>query len=478
MNFNRTRRVIIAGCQGGGINAAREARRTDSDAEIILFDSSPFPPYSACSIPHVVSGKMDVAELITTSGDQLLAGFGIKLVSNATVVTGDAENRWVEIATPAASEIMEWDSLVIATGASPGIPAEYAQLFQPSAHWNQLCPNVHLLRNPSDADFLAQAMAALPAASPVAVIGAGSIGISMVEAALARGLCPYIVEAGPSIMGFSDGPAFDMITSALTARGVDIYLNQPGSAPIQEKGCVTSIQMPSGQVPCSLLILSCGVQPRTALAAEMGLRLGSSGAISVRETMETSASRIFAAGDCCETLDQLTGGRIYFPQASVAVRQGRIAGRNAVLAARPGGTPVSRDSLNTYPGTLRIWVTDCLGLEIASAGITTESTRDHVPAAGRDGVRSVKVMTRSRTPHFSPREDMAVELFYSSSTKLLMGGRIIGPAGTAADRINFIALACQKRMSLPELANLEMAYSPRIAPLWDPIITAARTVNQ
>ncbi|MDK2464862.1 MAG: FAD-dependent oxidoreductase, partial [Candidatus Korarchaeota archaeon] len=125
-----------------------------------------------------------------------------------------------------------------------------------------------------------------------------------------------------------------------------------------EGGRVSGVEAGGDRVDADLVVFATGVRPNSHLAEEMGLELGIRGAVKTDGRMATSREGVWAAGDCAETIDLVTGKRTYRPIGSLAYLGGRIAGINSV-----GGSA-------RYAGFIRRQAEDVKGIHLASLGLT------------------------------------------------------------------------------------------------------------
>lgn len=450
----KNQKIMVIGCQGGGINAAREARRASADAQIVVLDRRLHPPFSVCSLHHLVSGLIDApGRLVTSSPEELLTQMGIRLILGAEAVGGCAGAGTLEASMAGKSETFRWDSLIIATGSRPRVPLRFSDAAR--------CPNFHTLRTIEDALEIRGAMTTGRILS-VVVVGAGSIGAGLAEAAAGHGHRVTIVEASDRFLGIQDSAARTLALQGALRAGIDVILREGSASPVILGGLVRAVGTSLGEIPCDLLLVAAGVEPVTGPATALGVPLGTTGAIRVDKLQRTGRQGIFAAGDCCETFDFIRNRHLLTSLASVAARQGRVAGRNA---AAPG-------SPEAYPGTTGLSVWSHFGVEGASCGIADPSDPDF-PDGNLCWVESE---VRS-TGLPGKDEKIAVQLTFQRSTGRLRGMRITGAPG-AALRANHLALAVSEGVPVERLAVLETGYTPALSPLWDPVVSAARKASR
>jgi NADPH-dependent 2,4-dienoyl-CoA reductase/sulfur reductase-like enzyme len=208
-----------------------------------------------------------------------------------------------------------------------------------------------------------------------------------------------------------------------------------------------------------LVVLATGLRPNVEIAAEAGVEAGRTGALRVDEHMETNLPGIYAAGDCAEALHLVTGRPAYIPLGTTANKMGRVAGANA--AGR-------RERLGGVAGTaiLRIF-----GLGIGFSGLSVEQ-------AGREGFSpiSARVTAHSRAGYFDGKP-ITVELVADAGSRRLLGGTVWGEDGVEG-RVNVIATALSGGMRVADVEQLDLAYAPPFATVWDPVLIAAQQLSK
>jgi NADPH-dependent 2,4-dienoyl-CoA reductase/sulfur reductase-like enzyme len=208
-------------------------------------------------------------------------------------------------------------------------------------------------------------------------------------------------------------------------------------------------------IPCDLVILAAGLRPNVEIAVEAGVEIGRTGAIGVDERMQTNLSGVYAAGDCVEALHLVTGRPAYIPLGTTANKMGRIAGANA--AGR----------VERFGGIVGTAIVSIFGMGAAIAGLSLEQAR-------REGFAPVaaRITAPSRAGYFGGKP-LTVELVADAATRRLLGGSVCGEEGVEG-RINVIATALYNRMRVEDLEQLDLAYAPPFATVWDPVLIAAQ----
>ena len=421
-------RLVVIGGVAAGLSAAARARRLARSLEIVVLEKGPVISYAACGLPYLVEGIVARSEeLIFHTPEEFARDRAIE-VRTGTEVTGIAHSR--REVTLAGGHRLHYDRLVIATGARVargGIK-------------DASMPHVFTLQTLEDAqrltDFLVREKP-----RKAAVIGGGYIGLEAAEALRARGLAVTLWEASASLLGRADADLTSIVAGHLARCRVTLKLNSP----------VASVR----DLDCDVVVLAAGMNPNIELAAAAGARVGRTGAIAADERMETSLNGVYAAGDCAETTHIVTGQPVWIPLGTTANKMGRVAGANA--AGRRA----------RFPGVAGTSIVRACGLGVAVTGLSEAEAR----AAGFDPV-SARITARDRSRYFRSRP-ATVSLVADRRTRRLLGGFVVGEHEVAG-RINVIAAALAARQRLDDFEQLDLAYAPPYAPVWDPLLIAAQ----
>ncbi len=424
--------LVVVGGVAAGLSAAARARRIDPRLEITVLEKGPDISYGACGLPYLVEGRVRRPEdLVVYTAEYFRKERNIAVRTGARVAAIAHARREVLLA---GGERLRYDRLVLATGArccTSGI-AGAGQ------------PHVFTLHTLEDAGRL---RAFLRDRRPrrAAVVGAGYIGVEAADALRRHGLQVTVYERTQNVLLREDAAFTAAVRKQLEAHGVELHC---GAA-------VESVD----SLDADLVVLSAGFQPNVELAAEAGIELGRTGAIRTDDRLETSIRGIFAAGDCAETQHLVTGRPAWIPLGTTANKTGRVAGANAAGA---------RDRFAGIAGTCIVGI---FGMGFAATGLSEAQARAEglAPVAAR-------VEGRSR-PRYFGGVPTTVELVAERSTGRLLGGAVIGEDG-AAGRINVIAAALASRMRLDDFEQLDLAYSPPFAPVWDPLLIAAQQLKK
>jgi NADPH-dependent 2,4-dienoyl-CoA reductase/sulfur reductase-like enzyme len=248
----------------------------------------------------------------------------------------------------------------------------------------------------------------------------------------------------------------ELVSEALMAVGVTLYREESLQGFEVSKGEVQAVVTDRRTVPADIVILGMGVRPQTTLAQEADIALGEKGSIAVNERMQTSVEGVWSAGDCCQSFHLISRKPFYIALATVANKQGHIAGINI------GGGSAA------FPGVVGTAISKICAVEVARTGLQERE----IQQLGWEYV-SGKIESRTRAGYYPGAGQMTVKVFAEKGSGRLLGGQIVGQEG-AAKRIDILATALHAGFTVQEMINLDLSYAPPYSPVWDPVVIAAR----
>jgi len=326
-------RYVIIGASAAGCQAAETLRRYAPESDITLISDEPRPLYSRPLLTYLLSGEV-APDRVWLQGEDYFDRWGFAAVLGEPVTRVDPRAQEVRLASGRA---LPYDRLLVASGARPrlpGIPGEDLA-------------GVFTLRTLTDWQRLE---AGLPADAPVAVVGAGAVGVKAAEALAHRGLKVILLEAEPrALPRLLDEPAAELLHEALARRGVELHLNAGPGAVLGKRGRVRALGMTDGrEIPAAAVLFATGVTPNLEFLEGTGLT--GEGGLTVDAHLQTVDPHIYAAGDCTQAPHFLTGRPAYYPIWPGAVAQGRVAGANMAGAglAYDGVLPQNSISLGGF----------------------------------------------------------------------------------------------------------------------------------
>lgn len=442
---NQPLRIVIVGGVAGGASAATRARRVNEQAQIILFEKDEHVSFANCGLPYHIGGEIPQREKLLVATPELFRQrFNIDVRTRQEVTAIDRQRQVVQVLDHAANKRYEqpYDRLILAPGASPIVP--------PMEGVD--ASNVFTLRNLVDTDAILASIAERRPERAV-VVGAGFIGLEMVEQLVQRGLAVSLVELQDQVLPPLDPEMAYPLREALERHDVELHLGKGIAGLRLEGGQAATVRLDNGdELPADLVLLGLGVRPNTKLAQDAGLVLGSQGGIAVNEHLQTSDPAIYAVGDAAEYTFGPTNQPMRVPLAGPANRAGRLAGEHAATGrsapmAPVMGTAIVRVFEQTAASTgLSLKLARRLNVEVTSVTITAKHHADYFPGA----------------------ESMTLKLVYAPDDGRILGAQAVGKAGVDK-RIDVIATAMRFGGTVRDLAGVDLAYAPPYGSAKDPV---------
>jgi NADPH-dependent 2,4-dienoyl-CoA reductase/sulfur reductase-like enzyme/rhodanese-related sulfurtransferase len=445
-------RVVVIGGVAAGPKTASKITRLRPDADVTVLEKGEFLSYAGCGLPYFVSGLVkDQRELMATPVGVVRDSVFFSKVKNVHVLNHtealeiDRQGKHVKFrkADSGKVSLLPYDKLMMATGATPVVPP------LPGVELK----NVFTLHGVHDAvgvrDMLSEHRAL-----DVVIVGGGLIGLEMTEALVETGCRVTVVEMLPQILPMLDWEMAKQVELHMESHGVRVMTGTRVLG-FEGDGAVHHARTDHGDLPADMVILSVGVRPNVTLAAASGIKLGPTGAIAVNERMQTSDPDIYAAGDCVENRNLITGKPCFVPLGSTANKQGRVAAINIC-----GGD-------DTFPGVLGSTVCKVFDFCVGRTGLTEAEAR-------RDGINVETVLTPSPDKaHYMPAaKTIMMKLVVDRPSRKLLGAQVVGP-GDGSKRIDVAAMALTASMTIDQLDKVDLCYAPPYSPAMDNLITAA-----
>ena len=452
------KRIVVIGGVAAGPKAAARARRLDPDAEITIVEKDEILSYAGCGLPYYISGMVkDRKELIATPvgvlrDPQFFAKVkNIKILNKTLAVAIDRQAKEVEVENVDTGEKqrLPYDKLILATGADPLEPPIPGKDLQ----------NVVRLKRLEDADRFRDYMQGKSCAQ-VVIVGGGLIGIEMAEAVNQCGSGVTIVEMLPHILPMLDADMTSLLEKHLRQVGVTVAT----SAKVERfegdgDGKLKSVVTSRGTFPAPLALLSIGLRPNVELARKAGLLIGPAGGIAVNQSLQSSDPDIYAAGDCAEKSCFVRGTSCFLPLGSVANKEGRIAGSNAV------------GHVDRFPGVAGATALKVFDWNVGRAGLSVEQA-----AALGVPVVSMTVAAPDK-PHYYPgNKPIILKLVCEKANRRLIGIQGVGP-GEVMKRVDVAITAMAGRMTVDEVAQLDLTYAPPYSEAMDVLIHGANALR-
>lgn len=442
-------KIVILGGVAAGAKAAAKSRRLLPEAEINLYTEDTHVSYSACGLPYYIEGNFeDYRLLLVRSPEDFEAkNIHIHLKNRAVKIMPDSKQVLIENLDTKRAFLVDYDKLIIATGARPVIPPAK----------NVDLANIFTLRKIEDGIKIKEK--AMESKRAV-IVGGGYIGMEMLEALVRQNLHVTVIEYSPTIMTIFDDDMSELIKNQLETISegrFEILTSELVTEFSGDNSGVHTARTGSGkEFPTDFVVLCAGVIPNVEIAREAGIAIGETGAIKVNDRMETSFPDIYACGDCVEENLIVSNTKIWMPLGSNANKEGRTAAINAC-----GGN-------DRFHGVLGSAVTRCLSFTMSMTGLTEKKAK----ILGFNPV-SIVVTKNDKVGYMPDVNNITLKLTADKDTGLLLGCQAVGD-GDADKRVNTVTAALLGRMTVEEFYKNDLTYAPPYSPTIDPLLNAAQ----
>lgn len=441
-------KIVIIGGVAAGAKAAAKSRRLLNEAQIDLYTQDTHVSYSSCGLPYFIEGNFDDYKmLLVRSPEEFEAqGIHIHLQNRVLKIIPEYKMILVEDIIGKNLYLVNYDKLIIATGARPFVPKIE----------NIKLKNIFTLRTIEDGLNIKEIM---KKSSKVVIVGGGYIGIELLEAFVKQGLHVDLIEASPFIMPTLDNEMSEVLKKHLIGISngrFNIYTEERVIRFIGDIDGVKQVVTANGNIfDTDFVIICAGVVPNSELAKDAGLKIGITGAIETNCKMKTSNDDIYACGDCIQENLIITNTPIWVPLGSNANKEGRCAAINACGYE------------DCFEGVLGSAVTRCLDYTVSMTGLSEKE-------ANKLGINPVSVIVKKsdKVGYMPDAAELTLKLIADSKNKQLIGGQAVGASG-ADKRINTLTSAIKAKMTVRDFIGNDITYAPPYSPTIDPLLNAA-----
>ena len=446
--------IVAIGGSDAGISAALRARELDAGAEVTVVVADSYPNYSICGIPYYFSGDVSPWQSLAhrTHADLEATGMRLRLDTLATRIDAASRRLTVRDVAGAESEIA-YDELIVGTGALPS----HAGI----AGLDDLGPadGVHVIHSMGDTFALERDLQERQPRTAI-IIGAGYVGLEMAEGFTARGIAVTQLQRGPEVLSTLDPELASIVHDELVAHGVSVRTRTVVRS-VERVGAGlrvhATVEGEAVSHDADVVLLVVGVRPNTALLEQAGASLGAGRAVVVDEYMRTGIPHVFAAGDGVTTHHRLLG-ETYLPLGTTAHKQGRIAGENAL-----GGSA-------RFAGSVGTQVVKVFDVVAARTGL-----RDQEAAAAGFDPTTVASVADDHKRYYPGAQPIGIRVTGDRATGRLLGAQLVGRLGTeTAKRVDTYATALYAGLSVAQVSELDLSYTPPLGSPWDAVQVAAQ----
>lgn len=426
-------KVIVIGCNHAGTFASTTLKQLHKDAKVVTYDRNDNISFLACGIALWVGGVVKDPKGLFYANPEGLKTDGIDVHMGYDVTNIDFKAKKIKgkiLATNADFED-NYDKLILATGSWPIVPpiegVDLKGIFL-SKLYQQGAAIIDEIKKPEIKNVM--------------VVGAGYIGVELVEAFKNHGKNVILMEAMPRIMAnYFDKEITDKAEERMRAGGVDIHTGEKVVKFEGDNGRVKKVVTDKSSYNVDMVVMSVGFRPNNSLYKDH-LKTLKNGAIIVDSYMQTSDKDVFAIGDCASVYSRASMSNEYIALATNAVRMGIVAANNV------------KEHTLSYQGTQGSNAICIFGCNMASTGLSEEAAK-----AKGFNVKSNFLVDACR-PEFMPTfTDVMVKVVYDAETRRLIGAQIASTENHV-EAIHAFSIAIQKGMTVDEFALSDFFFLP------------------
>lgn len=430
---------LIIGANAAGLSAAMRIHKLDKEAKIRILEKGDVVSFGACGIPYFVADEFsDKNTMISrTYEDFTKLGIEIKLFREVISVDKEKKSILAKNLKDNSTATFSYDKLMIASGASPrSVNMEGSK-----------AKNFFKMHSMEDALKIKEYAKNV---ENVVIVGGGFIGIEAAESFAHLGKKVTVIEPNRILAQAFDNEITDLLEEELRKNGVKLARDEKLASFEVEGDLITKVKSDKNEYQADMVLLSIGFVPNTSFLEGTNIDLNSQNAVIIDLQAKTSIEDIYAAGDCA-TVNHFTLKDVYIPLATTANKLGRIAGENMA--------GLESKALKTL-GSIAIRV---FNLEAGKTGITEEQAKRN-----ELDYSVVFVKDKDHTAYIAGQADMFIKIIYDKNSREILGAQTCGKYKSGAvHKIDALAIAVYKKLTVDELALMDFTYAPPFSKTYD-----------
>lgn len=442
-------KIVVIGGGAAGMMFSTQYKKANPDDEVFLFEKSSYVAWAGCPTPYFIADELKKSDVLHGKPEDFIKrGVNVKIHHKVTGI--DFQNKTLNVEGEEINGIFGYDKLVIAVGAKSFIPN--------ISGYSKDLTNVFTLSHAEEAfkikDYLTENKDKLKKA---VVVGAGFIGLETAEAFNKKGLNVTIIEkAGEILPSFSEKLKAG-VYKEIENRGISLKLNAGVNEIVSQDGKASAVKLDNGEIiDFDIALFSIGITPNIDFIPK-NLKTDQ-GKIVVNNKFETNLPDVYAIGDCIFNKFYKTDRNLYAPFGDVANKHGMM------LAKYLSGKNIS------WKGLLRSFATSFYDIKLAQTGLTLKEALDLGYNAD-----VVEMHAMYKNSGFEDSIPGKVEVVYDKDKKVLLGGSMVG-AQAVAQFIDQIAIVTTLETPIEKFIEIDFAYSPTNASVWNPLLVVYRKV--
>ena len=442
-------KIAVIGGGASGMMFSTQYKKKNPNDDVFLFEKSPYVAWAGCPTPYFIADELSINDVILGDAEDFIKR-GINVKINDEVIGIDFKNKTLNIKGNEINGIFGYDKLVIATGAKSFVPNIKG--------YSENLENVFTLTHAEDSinikNYITNNKKHLKKAL---VVGGGFIGLEVAEAFNKNGFKVTIIEKFGEIFPTVSENLKDNILKEINNQDINLMLNSEVSEIISENNVSKSVKLSNGNViDFDIALFSIGIIPNIEF---MPKQLETcQGKIVVNDKFETNITDVYAVGDSVFNKFYNSNRNLYAPFGDVANKHGIL------LAKHLSGEKIS------WKGLLRAYATSFYNIKLAQTGLSLKEALDLGYNADKI---SMKVMYKNSG--FKDSVPGNAEIIYDKDKKILLGGTIVGTQ-SVSQFIDQISIVITLETPIEKFIEIDFAYSPTNASLWNPLLVVYRKV--
>jgi NADPH-dependent 2,4-dienoyl-CoA reductase/sulfur reductase-like enzyme len=445
-------KIIVIGGNAAGAAAAAKAKRYSPETEVLMIEASEYISSGTCELPYVISGEIsNYKDLMLFTPETFEKEKRVKVLISHLVEKIDSVKKTIQVKNLKSHQIYEheYSKLILCTGSNvrriPGLPNCLSNIFT-----LKTIGDLVKIRNYIQQNEIRN----------ILIIGAGYIGVESADAFKSLGYNVSILEKQNLPMSDLEDETRCLILDILKQNGIDFINDATQTRYNHDEHKFLSITIEGRRLEYDLVLLATGFEPNNTLAISTKLKIGKSDAISVDRKLKTSDSNIYAAGDCIEIINRITGKPDYIPLASIAHQCGHVAGENAA-----GGNKVVRPFVKN------------IAVKIFNKSLTFVGASSLEASAHGFQIGTVKAMTSNLVKVMPKSEQVFGKIIYDKSSKQILGANFLGNTEVVSYG-NIISTMINNQIKIDKLAEVDFNYTPPLSPFINLLSILGRKIER
>lgn len=437
-------KVIAIGVNHSGTTLVRTlshlSKQDKKDIKIVAYDRNDNISFLGCGIALWVGGEISKPDGLFYATPELLQSEGIEVHMKHELLAVNNKEKKVLIKNLETNEEFfdTYDKLVIGVGTWPIIPSVPGLKNDDGT----ISTGINIVKLFQHAKQI-KAIIDNSAIKNVVVVGAGYIGIELVEAFSRNNKKVTLIDIEDRIMPrYYDEEFTTPVQQSMEKAGVIIRTGEAVKEFIKENGIVTKVITDKNEYAVDMVLWAVGFNTETKILKDV-VELGTRGAIKTNSYFQTSDPDIYAIGDCVAVHNNATKENANIALATTAVRTGLVTAFNIV-----------RDNLLTSPGFQAANAISVFGWKMAGVGVS-----ETVAKMSQMDVETVFFEDNDRPEFLEPHFKVKIKIVWEKTSRKIIGAQIASKANHT-EVIYMFSLAIMKGLTIDELPLVDIFFLP------------------